>query len=198
MKRINKEFNFYPDFSRHLNQDFFLRETSVVANDLIGKVLVKQHKDGNDMAGIITETEAYLSENDMSSHSFPGLTKRNAAMFETGGILYVYKIYGIHLCINIVTEIKGKGCAVLMRAVKPILGIDKMKEYRNSPKVETLTKGPGNLTKAFNFSIEDNFKSVCTKELFIQDAQIIKPEHIKTTERIGITKSKELMLRYVI
>ena len=117
-------------------------------------------------------------------------------MFEDGGILYVYKIYGIHHCVNIVTETKGKGCAVLIRAIVPILGIDIMKNLRNNENIKTLCKGPGNLTKAFDFNTNDNFKSVCSNELFLQDFKHISNNEIITTERIGITKSKELKLRY--
>jgi DNA-3-methyladenine glycosylase len=93
---------FITDFTKALKPDFYLRDTRTIALELLGKVMVKI--DGKDiLAGRIVETEAYLPGIDLSSHAFNGRTKRNLPMFENGGILYVYKSYGIHNGINIVT-----------------------------------------------------------------------------------------------
>ncbi len=161
----------------------------------------------------IVETEAYLSKDDLSCHASVGKTKRNAPMFENGGILYVYKIYGIHHCINFVTEKAGKGSAVLIRAAEPLLGIVKMYENRGWDKkkgtgrrekgvknvdIFNLCKGPGNLAKALGFTIDDNFKSLNSPDLFIQKVNLPKEIKIGVSKRIGITKSSELQLRFFI
>ena len=147
---------FEPAFSNSIPKNFFLQKTEVVARSLLGKVLVKKVRN-NFLAAMISETEAYLSENDSASHSAAGLTKRNSAMFREGGILYVYKIYGVHHCINFVTEGDGIGAAVLIRSAIPILGINEMKINRKTDKLDNLCKGPGNLAKAFGFTLLDNF-----------------------------------------
>jgi len=186
------------DFKNHLQKDFFLQKTEDVAKNLLGKLLVKLEVNGEILAGEIVETEAYLSSNDFSSHSAPGKTKRNSPMFGEGGILYVYKIYGIHHCINFVTEMEGLGAAVLIRALKPILGIDFMKRQRNNPGDKNLCRGPANLAKALSFTTNDNNRLLTEPSLFIQDNENIEEENITITKRIGITKSADLHLRYYI
>ncbi|MBI5325824.1 MAG: DNA-3-methyladenine glycosylase [Ignavibacteriae bacterium] len=189
---------FKPDFNKSLKSDFFLNDTETVAKELLGKVLVKQLDSGEILAGIITETEAYLSENDLASHSATGKSQRNAPMFEEGGIIYVYKIYGIHHCLNIVTETAGKGCAVLIRGILPLIGIDKMKELRGIENENKLCNGPGKIAKAFSFDRGDNYKKIITKKLFVQPYENKVPANITRTKRIGITKSTELELRFLL
>ncbi|NLO19858.1 MAG: DNA-3-methyladenine glycosylase [Ignavibacteria bacterium] len=188
---------FEPSFSNSMPEEFFLQKAEILARKLLGKVLVKK-EDSHFLAAMIVETEAYLPQNDFASHSAVGLTKRNAAMFEKGGILYVYKSYGIHHCVNCVAGEKGVGTGVLLRAAIPLLGIDEMKARRKSEKIETLCKGPGNLGKAFGFTLKDNLASLRSKELFFQSYKEIKEENIMVTKRIGITKSAELELRFLI
>jgi DNA-3-methyladenine glycosylase len=120
-------------FQNALSQDFFARATEKVARDLLGAVLVRRVGD-TVLAGRIVETEAYLAEDDAASHSFRGRTRRNEAMFGEAGTLYVYRIYGVHHCANIVTEDAGRGAAVLLRALEPLAGIEWMqKEQRGNP-----------------------------------------------------------------
>lgn len=187
---------FYIEKARILEKEFYQQKTDFVAQELLGKIIVR--KFGYQLlAGMIVETEAYLAENDFANHSTISQTKRNAPMREEGGILYVYKIYGIHHCMNIVTEQVNKGCAVLVRALKPIIGIETMKSLRNEKKLFNLCKGPGNLSKAFNFTTDDNYKSVTDNfEIFILDINE-SPEFI-SDYRIGISKSQNLKLRYYI
>ena len=176
-----------------LNKEFYLQDTVTIAKELIGATFVR--KFGNEIiSGRIVETEAYLSTNDEASHSSRGITKRNSAMFESGGILYVYLIYGIHHCINVVTESKDIGSAVLIRALEPIAGIDLMKENRNENNVLKLCKGPANLTKALGFNLIHNFSSLTTENLYILPK--MNDVSISTSERIGINKSKYLQLRF--
>jgi DNA-3-methyladenine glycosylase len=196
MKIVEKN-NFKIDYSKALNENFFRQDTKTVAKGLLGKVLVRKIRN-NYLTAKIVETEAYLPDGDLSCHAAVGKTQRNAPMFEAGGILYVYFIYGVHHCINIVTELEGKGCAVLIRAAEPLMGLDIMSVNRKNNDVNKLCKGPGNLAKAFGFTVKDNFLSLCSKNLFIQDFQKNNKNDIITTKRVGINKSKELLLRYYL
>lgn len=180
-----------------LDLDFYLQPTETVARELIGKIFVKIEA-GKVLSGRIVETEAYLSAGDLSSHSAVGKTQRNAAMFEMGGILYVYMIYGKHHCINIVTEDTNIGAAVLIRAMEPLEGIETFFERRGTNiKTEKLLSGPGNLAKAFNFKRTDSYLSLLSDYCYILDNPKINEIEIEITKRIGITKSKELFLRFV-
>lgn len=193
-KKINEIFK--PDLNKMLTRDFYLRPPEIAAKKLIGKVLVKA-ENNKIIAARIVETEAYLSENDLASHSAGGLKKRNAAMFEKGGILYVYLIYGIHHCINVVTEQKGRGSAVLIRAAEPLCGIKYMIMNRGGGGIKRLCKGPGNLAKAFGFNLQDNFKSLTSDKLYIQEFDKLPNIRISDGKRIGITKSAGLKLRFI-
>lgn len=188
--------------NERLLKEFFIRDTITVAKELIGKIFVKILEDKSIISAKIVETEAYLPSNDSASHSFCGMTTRNQMMFEEGGVLYVYKSYGIHHCMNIVTETKGKGCAVLIRAMEPVLGIDKMIENRKVTEIEKLCKGPGNATKAFGITLEDNGTPLFGDKIILLDAQKgfqkIDDNNIIKTKRIGISKSKELLLRFCL
>ncbi len=185
------------DFNKALGKEFYLRPTPIVAKELIGKLFVRKI-DGIYVAAKIVETEAYLSENDLASHSAPGLTKRNKPMFEEGGIIYVYKIYGVHHCVNVVTEQSGIGCAVLIRSAQPILGINLIQKFRQKNTTNDLLRGPGNFARGFNFTLKDNFASLLSPELFIQEFESYDDGQIGVSQRIGIVKSKELMLRFYL
>jgi DNA-3-methyladenine glycosylase len=180
-----------------LNKEFYLRSPEIVAKELLGKILVKK-TDKEILSGMIVETEAYLSKNDQASHSATGLSNRNKMMFEQGGILYVYKIYGIHHCINVVTEDNGIGSAVLIRAIEPIDGINSMKILRNTSEINNLTNGPGKVSQAFDFNLIDNGKSLESDEISIYDNERISESEIITTKKIGITKSVDLPLRFYL
>lgn len=180
-----------------LSKEFFLKAPEIVAPYLLGKEFVRILDNGIKLSGIITETEAYLSESDESSHSFKGLTKRNAPMFAEGGILYVYFIYGVHHCINFVTEPEGIGSAVLIRNINPTDGIETMKINRaRNVSTDKLCCGPGNIAKAFGFGLDHNYLSICSDSCYIIDNDI--NHNIKTSTRIGISKSEDLPLRFYI
>ena len=190
--------NFILDFNQSLKQEFYLQSAELVAKNLIGKVLIKKINNKEFLAAKIVETEAYLATGDESCHTYKGMNSRNKSMYEIGGTLYVYKIFGLHYCINIVTENKGTGSAVLIRAVEPIIGLEIMQINRKVEDIIRLCKGPGSLTQAYQFDLNDNFKSVLTENLFIQDYHNYKDEEIKITTRIGITKSADLPLRFYL
>ena len=160
--------------TKRLKRNFFLKNAVWVAKNLLGKYLVVQ-KENNLFVGKIFETEAYIGPEDKASHAFGGKrTQRTNVMFEIGGIIYVYLIYGKYHCLNIVTGNEGFPAAVLIRGVKEITG-----EKR-------LLDGPGKLCRAFSIDRRDNGKDVVSsKEIFIVDSGI-KPEKIISTPRIGV------------
>jgi DNA-3-methyladenine glycosylase len=174
-----------------VGQKFFAQPTIELAKALLGKYLVL-----GDLSGKIVETEAYLYHGDPGCHAAKGLTPRNAPMFGPAGRSYVYIIYGIYHCLNVVGGKTGEGEAVLIRALEPVQGIDIMKERRKTDKIENLCSGPGKLTQAFGITKEHN--NLC---LLAGDLQIHKSNEkpaILTSTRIGLSEGKELELRFYI
>ncbi len=180
-----------------LQAAFYQRETSIVAKELLGKLFIRKLPDNTILSGIIVETEAYLPTGDLACHAAVKKSKRNAAIFLDGGHLYIYKIYGIHFCVNFVTELEGKGCAVLIRAIEPMEGVDAMRSFRGIDDKYRLCKGPGNLAKALSIDLSDNGKSLSSKEFHVEKTNY-KTMEIITTNRIGIVKSADLDLRFYI
>lgn len=142
-----------------LNRDFYTRNTILVARELLGKILV--YNDGETTyKGKIVETEAYIGKKDDGSHFHMGLTDRTRIIDEPGGHIYIYTIYGIYLMFNIVAEEKGVHGAVLIRAIEPVEGIQKMyinrykRPYGNPTRREiiNLTNGPGKLVMAYGMT----------------------------------------------
>lgn len=138
-------------------------------------------------AGIITETEAY-SPDDPASHSFPGPTRRNASMFGPSGCAYVYRIYGLHWCLNVVGL---PGHAVLIRALQPVEGIATMQARRGRP--DRLTTGPGMLAQALGIDGGDDGRPFDTTDFALH---LNPPEHWLTGTRIGITRAADWPRRY--
>ena len=184
-----------------LTRKFFIRPVLVVAKDLLGKVLIK--KDGNRvLASRIIEVEAYDGKVDKASHSFNGKTKRNEVMFNEGGYFYVYFTYGAHFCCNVVTGKRNNGEAVLIRAVEPLLGINKMienrfgRELKSEKEIYNLTSGPGKVCKAFGFNKEHSGLDLTNSSVFIVNQPKLKKNMIGVSKRIGITKSVSLPWRF--
>ncbi len=184
-----------------LTRKFFIRPVLVVAKDLLGKVLIK--KDGNRvLAARIIEVEAYDGKVDQASHSFNGKTKRNEVMFNEGGYFYVYFTYGAHFCCNVVTGKRNSGEAVLIRAVEPLLGINKMivnrfgRELKSEKEIYNLTSGPGKVCKAFGFNKEYSGLDLTNCSVFIVNQPKLKKNMIGVSKRIGITKSVSLPWRF--
>lgn len=174
-----------------------------MAQELLGKILVRVAKEST-LSGKIVEVEAYHGDFDEAAHSFGGITKRTEIMFKDGGYLYVYFTYGAHFCCNVVTGKKGQGTAVLIRAVEPISGIDKMIKNRFGRNLKTekeifnLTSGPGKTCQAFGINGKHSGIDLTGTEIFILDNEKIKINDIGISKRIGITRSVDLPWRYFI
>lgn len=184
------EFNIMP-------LEFYQRDTITVARELLGKLFVRII-DGQILSAEIIETEAYLPTNDPACHASKHKTQRNAPMFENGGILYVYFIYGNHFCANIVTEKEGLGSAVLIRAARPIQGIEIMKKNRHIDDIFNLCNGPGKFAQAFGLKREHNYHSLSSKSIFVADYISYNDSEIVITNRIGIKIGAELPLRFYV
>ncbi|MDR2428972.1 MAG: DNA-3-methyladenine glycosylase, partial [Candidatus Margulisbacteria bacterium] len=130
-----------------LRQKFFEQPTVELAKALLGKYLVYGR-----LRGKIVETEAYLYRGDPGCHAHKGQTPRNAPMFGPAGRTYVYFIYGMYHCLNIVSGKTGEGEAVLIRALEPAQGLETMQKNRRTLKLENLCNGPGKLTQAFGLT----------------------------------------------
>ncbi|MBK7254673.1 MAG: DNA-3-methyladenine glycosylase [Ignavibacteria bacterium] len=182
-----------------VGRKFYLRDTVTVSKDLLGKLIIRKIK-YKTLIAKITETEAYRGSDDPASHSYLKITKRNKVMFDTGGKVYVYFIYGNYNCFNIVTEKKGTGSAVLIRAAEPVEGIELMKSFRGKIKnIYELTNGPGKLCKALNIDKTFYGKDVTEEgEIFISYPQRKERFEIVSTKRIGISKGADLPFRFFI
>ena len=167
---------------------FYLQNDVVkIAKELLGKILVTNWN-GKYTSGRIVETEAYAGETDKASHASKGRTARTEVMFNNGGTAYVYLCYGIHQMFNIVTNKEGHADAVLIRGIEPIKGIDIMLKRTGKKKLdETLTRGPGNVGKAFGFHTSQCGLSMVSDEMFIADDGFkISKSIVMTSPRIGV------------
>jgi DNA-3-methyladenine glycosylase len=189
------------DAWRPLPRSFYERSTRAMARALLGTFLVHDEP-GARSVGRIVETEAYLGAKDPAAHTFGGETVRNRTMFGPPGHLYVYLIYGIHHCCNVVTSPAGTGEAVLLRALEPVEGLDLMRERRGTRALKNLCSGPGKLVQALGLGREHDGNDLVRGSVFLADASSL-PERfarrrldIVTTTRVGITKAAELPLRF--
>lgn len=189
--------------SKKLPRKFYAREVKTVARDLLGKILIR--KDGNSiLAGRIVEVEAYDGKVDRAAHTYIGKTKRNEIMFNEGGYFYVYFTYGAHFCCNVVTGKKDHGTAVLIRAIEPIKGLNKMIKNRfgrkllNEKERFNLTSGPGKLCQAMGINRSHYGIDLTKDKIFILDAPKISKNKVVKAKRIGIKKSVELPWRFYI
>jgi len=166
---------------RFLNRAFYARPTVEVARGLLGKIL----RHGAASARIV-EVEAYLGENDAAAHSARGRTPRTQIIFERPGHAYVYLIYGMHYCLNIVAEPEGVPGCVLIRAVEPLTGID------------LPTNGPGKLTRALGITLKHYGSDLTRGPLTLHPVNGEAAFEIGVSPRIGIRKSVDLPLRFFI
>jgi DNA-3-methyladenine glycosylase len=174
---------------KKLGIDFYKRDNVLeIARELLGKLLVTKW-DGILSSGRIVEVEAYTGVEDKASHAFGGRrTNRNDIMYAGGGVVYVYLCYGIHHLFNVVTSDKEIPHAILIRALEPVKGIAVMLQRTGKIKPDfTLTRGPGNLSKALGLSVSHSGLSLQSKELFISDdGFIVSKNEIGASPRIGV------------
>jgi DNA-3-methyladenine glycosylase len=158
---------------KKLNKKFFARDTLKVARGLLGKVIVRKWR-GKFIRAIISETEAYKGIKDKASHASKGLTVRTQIMFGFAGRIYIYLVYGMHYCFNIVTEPAGYPAAVLIRG---IMNIDSGEQIN----------GPGRVTRFLRLDKKMNAQDICRhKEIWIEMTKNIPQKNIKTGKRIGV------------
>lgn len=193
-----------------LKRDFYARDTARVAKELLGKVLV--YNDGKNIyKGKIVETEAYTNKDDDAAHFSKGLTDRTRIMDEVGGHLYIYTIYGMYECMNIVAEKKGVHGGTLIRGIEPLEGIETMyknrykKEYLDPKRREiiNLTDGPAKLVMAYGITKKDFYGRdlVNDSSIWIEEGEKVSPQDIVETTRINIDyaeKAKDYLLRFYI
>lgn len=177
-----------------LSSEFYRRNTQTVARQLLGKKLVHQ-VNGQRLSGLITETEAYLGIKDRACHSFGGRsTERIQSMYLDGGHAYVYFIYGMYFCFNVVTRSDRHPEAVLIRALEPLEGIEQMEINRNENNIKKLANGPGKLCLALDINKKQDGLSLLGDEIFIEDYQNVPRTKIVSRPRVGISSAQEAVL----
>ncbi len=178
---------------RKLRRGFYLRPTLDVARDLLRKTIVFHHPKGV-VAADIVETEAYIGEEDPACHAAVGRTPRNDIMYAIGGHSYIYFIYGMYFCLNVVTERKGFPAAVLIRAAEPVSGLEIM--AANSPgKSAYHTNGPGKLCRAFGLTRRENGLDLIGSQLYIVDHGNGTPR-VGVSTRIGVRNGGDKLWRF--
>jgi DNA-3-methyladenine glycosylase len=170
-----------------LCRDFFARDTLSVARGLLGQRLVRM-LDGERLSGRIVEVEAYVGEEDQASHARFGRTGRNAPMYGPPGHAYVYFVYGMHYCLNVVTEREGFPAAVLVRALEPLEGIELMRARRGGRTDVELTSGPARLCQALGIDRRFDGVDLCLPDgrLFIERDAAVSDDAVAAGPRIGV------------
>jgi len=178
--------------------EFFQQDTIQVAKDLLGSLLVRQIGDEK-LVGRIVETEAYLGENDPACHASAGKTPRTEIFWGRAGVAYVFLIYGIYYCLNVITLPEEEAGCVLIRALEPIMGIDRMRRNRGGSGDRELTNGPGKLCQAFEIDLSFTGTDLTDSNSALYIAKRDSSNFaIETTSRIGITKATDELLRFTI
>ena len=182
-----------------LERDFYLRPGVEVAPELIGKQLVHCSLEGI-TKGIIVEVEAYIGPGDAASHAYRSLyTDRTAIQYGHGGFAYIYSIYGIHLCMNVVVNKKDFPEVVLIRALEPTYGLELMRIRRKKEQVKDLCNGPGKLSQAMGIKKTHYGEDLCGNELYIE-ATDYKGVSVSATKRINIDyagKAADYLWRFI-
>jgi DNA-3-methyladenine glycosylase len=178
-------------------KSFLEQDTVQVAQRLIGCHLIRKTPQG-DIRVEITETEAYKGSDDPASHASRAMTPRNKLMFGQAGRLYVYLIYGMHYCMNVIAHLPGEVGAVLIRSAEPVEGIGLIRAKRPGAADRNLLNGPGKLAQGLGIGIELNGYDLLQdldSQLRLQLTSV--PRAVAATPRIGISKATELLWRFI-
>jgi DNA-3-methyladenine glycosylase len=179
-----------------LPQGFYAHPARDVARALLGQILVSESPEGR-AAGRIVETEAYTGPEDPACHAAAsvGRTKRNDPLFGPPGTAYIHLNYGVHWCLNAVTDRKGHPAAVLIRALEPVEGMEIMLTRRGR---DELTNGPARLTEALGIGPEHQRHILREPPVWIGAGDPVADEQVVNTSRIGISKARDWALRYYV
>lgn len=184
-----------------IERDFYNRDALAVARELLGKTLVHVTAEGV-TKGKIVEVEAYKGAVDKAAHSYPRLrSKRTEIQYGEGGYAYVYLIYGMHICMNIVANVSDEPEAILIRALEPLCGIELMQQRRGTDRVRLLCNGPGKLSQAMGITKEQYGEDLCGNILYLEESSPSAPVEIETTKRIHIDyaeEAKDFLWRFCI
>ncbi len=172
-----------------LEREFYQRSGLEVARDLIGKQLVHLTPEGV-TKGIIVETEAYMGPADAAAQSYTRHTKRVNVQYGPGGFAYVYFIYGMHVCMNVVANEEGCPEVALIRALEPTEGLDLMRARRKKTELKDLCSGPGKLCQAMGITMEDYGADLCGNEFYLEDVGCPVPS-VTAGERINVDYAGE-------
>jgi DNA-3-methyladenine glycosylase len=184
-----------------LRSSWYARPAETVARELLGTIIISTIG-GMETAARIVETEAYIGPHDDASHAAEriGRTSRNEAMYGTPGTAYVYRIYGIHWCLNVVTDRADFPAAVLIRAVEPIVGIEHMRARRTAGQKHlpdtALTSGPGRLAQALGIDGALNGHVLDRTPLHVVAGASLAAEAVSRGPRVGITRAADWPLRF--
>jgi DNA-3-methyladenine glycosylase len=188
-----------PTAMPRLTRGFFARPCREVAPALLGCLLVHECPGGPPLAGRIVEVEAYLGPGmDAASHAYRRRTRRNCAMFGPPGRLYVYRSMGLHVCANVVCEEEGRAAAVLLRAVEPLAGLERMHHNRGGRPSRDLSNGPGKLCQAFGITLADYGRSLLRGPLHVEPSRAQSREDVRCGPRVGVSRARELRLRFFL
>ena len=180
-----------------ITEEFCNRPADLVARELLGATLHRRSRSGS-TSGVIVETEAYLPADDSAAHSYVGPNRKNASMFGPPGRAYVYTIHA-RQCVNVVTDSEGSGCAVLIRALRPLTGMHHMARRRGTEVIRDFCRGPARLTEAMNIGRSfDGWPLFEGQRLWIELPERLTAFDVSVTPRIGVTSAEELPLRFLI
>jgi DNA-3-methyladenine glycosylase len=179
-----------------LPRAFFARPSTVVAPELLGRILVRVLPDGTRLAARLVEVEAY-GPADPASHAYRGRTLRNEVMFGVPGHLYVYFTYGMHFCSNVVTGRDGEGSAVLLRAAEPLEGLDAMADNRGLQNERLLCAGPGRLTQALAIGRAHNGADLVRGDsVQLRAGEPVARRRVARSTRVGVNVGIEPRWRF--
>ena len=175
-----------------MNHLFFRQDTVELARKLLGCLLIHRTPDGV-AGGMIVETEAYIGAIDKACHAYRNRSERTEIMYHDGGYAYVYFIYGMHHCFNVVTGPEGEGNAVLIRALEPVIGLELMQRRRNTKTLQNLCSGPGKVCLALDITKNEYGLDLCNADspLHLIQYRHIPDAKIVASPRINVAYAEE-------